>query len=253
MRALRFRKNAGKASAYDAGFRHARGELVATLDGDGQDDPKDVRRMMELLGDESDLVVGWRTNRKTSFVYTLLSPLSNALFRMTGGVRVHDINCPVRVMRKDVADALDLRADLHRYVPLLAAARGFRVTESAVENRPRQTGESKYSPWKYPTSAVSLIGVLLYLRYGQRPMALFGGLGVLTLGFGILIDLWVVVRFVVFKTDIDDDIPTLILGVLLILIGTQFLSLGVLAELILRQTGQVGPGRTYDVVEDIGS
>lgn len=235
-RALRLRRNRGKARAYQAGFRAARGELVATMDGDGQDDPRDLPRLRARLeADEVDLVIGWRQRRKNGVIYALLSPFSNVLGRALGRGGLHDINCPVRVMRREVATDLQLKADLHRYIPLLARARGYAVAEQPVENRPRASGSSKYSVWKYPASLTSFIGVLLWLRFGDRPLALFGTLGILTLVLGVAVDLKVVAGFAFCAADIDDDIPTLILGVLMILVGTHFIATGVLAEILLRR------------------
>ena len=251
IKGLSFRKNAGKAAAYDAGFQRAQGSLVATLDGDLQDDPKDIPRLIEKLGENFDLVVGWRTKRRTALVYTLVSPFVNSLWRLMGPLKIHDINCPVRVMRSEVAKSLALRVDLHRYIPLLAAASGFRVGELPVNNRPRVAGVSKYNLWKYPIAAVSFLGVLLHLRFGKRPMLLFGSLGIVAFVVGFLIDAMVVFNFTVRGSDIDDDIPTLVAGVLLIIIGTQFISLGLLAEIILRKLDHPPRGEHAIIVREV--
>lgn len=247
IRGLRFRTGAGKAAAYAAGFHAARGSIVATLDGDLQDDPKDLPRLLgRLEAGDTDLVVGWKTGGKSSPATFFISRLVNFALRLVLRPKLHDMNCPVRVMRREVALGLDLRADLHRYIPLLAHARGFRVAEMPVANRARQHGASKYGGSKYFTSAVSLLGVGLYLRFGDRPMALFGGLGLLTLLAGFVIDAFYAVRYVVFGHSVDEDFPTVVLGVVLILIGTQFLSLGLLAEIMTRRLRAVedrgGPG-----------
>lgn len=239
VRVLHMEGPRGKASAYQAGFRAARGAIVATMDGDLQDDPADLLSLVERAeAGFADLVVGWKQGGKSSKTTFVLSRLFNGMLRLFVKPRLHDMNCPLRAMRSDVAMALDLGADLHRYIPLLAASKGFLVKEIPVRNRPRQHGVSKYRGTKYWTSAVSLVGVLLYLRFGRRPMALFGGIGLLSLVLGIAIDAWFALRYVVSGQSIDDDFPTIVLGVLLILIGTQFLSLGLLGEIVVRQVGR---------------
>ena len=164
-------------------------------------------------------------------------------------MKLHDMNCPIRVMRREVADRLELRADLHRYIPLLAEAEGFRVEELPVENRPRQHGSSKYGGSKYLSSATAFLGMRLYLRFGERPMLLFGTLGLLAFLLGFAIDSIVAVRHLAFGTDIDDDIPTLVLGALLILIGTQFIAMGLLGEIMTRRLRIVEDQTSGDVAE----
>ena len=234
LRILSLPRHAGKSAAYEAGFRAARGELVATLDGDLQDDPRDLLHLIERLP-EADLVVGWKQTGKSGPATFVFSRLANMLLRRTTRLRLHDMNCPVRVMRRSVARNLSLRADFHRFIPLLAASRGARVVEVPVTNRPRGAGTSKYTGRKYYASAIAFLGMALYLRFGDRPMSLFGPLGLISLLAGVAIDLFVVFNWLLFSGNIDDDMPTLVLGVLLILIGTQFLSMGLLAEIVTRR------------------
>ncbi len=161
------------------------------------------------------------------------------------------MNCPVRMMRAEVAKSLELSADLHRYIPILAAARGFKVAEIPVRNRPRQHGVSKYRSTKYWSSAVAFLGVGLYLRFGDRPMALFGGIGLASFLTGFGIDAYYAGRYVFAGVSIDEDFPTVVLGVLLILIGTQFLSLGLLAEIVIRRLRAVAGTSRAEVVETL--
>lgn len=236
VRGLRLAAHGGKAAAYQAGFRAAEGALVATMDGDLQDDPKDVLRLRAHLESENlDLVIGWKQTGKSSRGTFVLSRIMNLLLRLTGPLDLHDMNCPLRVMRAPVAKGLELHRDYHRYVPMLAAARGARVGELPVANRERQHGTSKYSGTKYFSSALALLSMRLHLAFGHRPMVLFGTLGLVAFLLGLIICAWVALSFVFLGTDIDDDLPTLILGVLLLLIGTQFLSLGMMAEMIERR------------------
>jgi dolichol-phosphate mannosyltransferase len=154
-------------------------------------------------------------------------------------------------MSAEVARSLDLRADLHRYIPLLAASKGFRVAEVPVSNRPRQHGESKYGGGKYFTSTVALIGVVLYLRYGHRPMALFGGLGLVCFLAGLAIDLYYAGVYLFAGRSIDPDFPTVVLGLALILMGTQFLSLGLLGDIVVRRLRAVEDVAGATVVEEL--
>ncbi len=250
VRGLRLRNHGGKSAAYAAGFRAARAPLIATLDGDLQDDPADLLKLEAALGSEFDLVVGWKQTGKSSKATFALSRLFNGLIRTLAKPKLHDMNCPVRVMRREVAESLELGADLHRYIPLMAAANGFRVREVPVQNRPRQHGVSKYSGSKYWSSAIALLGVLLYLRFGKRPMALFGGLGVLFFLIGFLVDAYYAALFVFRGQSIDDHFPTIMFGVALIVIGTQFLSLGLLAEILLRRLEAMS-GRDSELAEEI--
>ncbi len=251
VRGLRLDQATGKSAAYAAGFRAAQGELVATLDGDLQDDPRDLLTLTECVRDGSDLAVGWKRSGKSSGTTFLASRLANLLLRVVTPLRLHDMNCPVRVMRREVALSLDLRADHHRYIPLLAHAKGYTVSEREVSNRPRQHGESKYGGGKYLRSATTLLGVGLYLRFGQRPMALFGGLGLTALMVGFLICLTVVCGWAFFGTDIDDDIPTLILGAVFLLTGMQFVGLGLLGEIVVRRVRLAAHRSDVPVAEEL--
>ena len=251
-RGLRLRTNGGKSAAYGAGFRAARAPLVATMDGDLQDDPRDILALESALKDDVDMVIGWKKTGKSSKGTFVLSRLLNALLRWATGARFHDMNCPLRIMRREVAHELDLRADLHRYIPLLAKSNGRRIIEHPVSNRPRLHGESKYTSGKYWSSATAFLGMHLFLKYGERPMALFGGLGLLCFLGGSVVILYVVLMFIFAGSNIDDDIPTLVLGVLMTLVGTQFLGLGLLGEILVRKMKLVEDRATAEVVEIVG-
>jgi glycosyltransferase involved in cell wall biosynthesis len=244
------KQHAGKSAAYLAGFRQARGRLVATMDGDLQDDPKDLVPLLNKLEEGSDLVIGWKQTGKSSRSTFALSRILNGLLRRMTGLPLHDMNCPLRVMKASVAKKLDLRADLHRYIPLLAKSMGASVAEVPVGNRERLHGVSKYTGSKYWNSAISYMGLRLYLRFGERPMFLFGSLGLLCFLLGAAVIAKVVIGFVAFSTDIDDDLPTLVLGVLLTLVGTQFLGLGLLGEILVRRLSH-HEARGADAVQEV--
>lgn len=252
VRGLRLRHPSGKAAAYAAGFAAARGTFVLTMDGDLQDDPRDLLRLLEAREEsDADLAVGWKQKGKSSPATFVLSRLMNGLIRLVTRSRLHDVNCPVRVMRREVARSLELRADLHRYIPLLAQAAGARVVELPVANRPRRHGASKYTGSKYFSSAVAFLGMRLYLRYGDRPMHLFGGIGLIAFLIGLIIDLVVTGSFLFHGSDIDDDIPTLLFGLGLVLIGTHFIALGLLAEILVRKVDLVASPLGADIAEHL--
>ena len=233
VRVVRLRRNAGKAAALDAGFREVEGEIVVTIDGDLQDDPAEIPRLLAKLDEGYDLVTGWKTRRNDPLTRRVLSRVFNSVTGRLSGVRLHDMNCGLKAFRVEVARELDLYGELHRFVPVLAHDLGFRVTELAVNHRPRQHGRSRYGMERYARGFLDLLTVTFMSRYRHRPLHLFGGLGLLlgALGTGILVYLTIVKL----TGEPIGRRPLLLLGVLLVVVGIQFLSLGLLSELV---TGQ---------------
>jgi glycosyltransferase involved in cell wall biosynthesis len=236
VRGVRLSARSGKAAAYREGFQRARGAWIATMDGDLQDDPRDLLALAQAVATGADMAVGIKQGGKSSASGFVASRLGNAVLRCFLRPRLADMNCPVRVMRTEVAHALDLGGDLHRFIPALAHAAGFtRIVELPVSNRARQHGQTKYGGSKYITGLASMLGMVLATRFGKRPMAFFGLIGIPLLMLGLMIDGWFTLRFLFAGISVDDDLPTVILGVLCILMGTQFLSLGFLGELMTRR------------------
>ncbi len=251
VRGVRLARRSGKAAAYREGFQRARGAMVATLDGDLQDDPRDLLPLAAAVAGGADLAVGIKQGGKSSATGFVASRLGNTFLNLFLRPRLADMNCPVRVMHAEVAHALDLSGDLHRFIPALAHAAGFtRIVERPVTNRARQHGSSKYGGAKYITGLAALLGMVLAARFGRRPMAFFGLLGIPLLLLGLLIDGWFAVRFLACGVSVDEDLPTVILGVLLILMGTQFLSLGFLGELMARRLERVEESEGRHVAEE---
>jgi dolichol-phosphate mannosyltransferase len=232
IRVVRLRRNAGKAAALDAGFREVEGDVVVTIDGDLQDDPAEIPRLLaELEG--YDLVTGWKTHRNDPFARRVLSRIFNTVTGWLSGVRLHDMNCGLKAFRVEVARELDLYGELHRFIPVLAHDLGFRVTEVGVNHRPREHGRSRYGMERYARGFLDLLTVTFMSRYRHRPLHLFGGLGLLlgTIGTGIL-------AYLTVEKILGEPIgkrPLLLLGVLLVVVGIQFLSLGLLSELVTSQ------------------
>jgi glycosyltransferase involved in cell wall biosynthesis len=230
--AVRLRRNFGKAEALMAGFRVARGDIVVTLDGDLQDDPAEIPSLIAGLEDGADLVSGWKRTRRDSFGKRTASKVFNGVTRRLSGVPLHDLNCGLKAYRAEVVDSLQLTGDLYRYIPVLAAAEGFRVTELPVNHRPRTHGRSKYGFERYLRGFLDLLTISFIGRYRHRPMHLFGGLGVLSAMVGVVICAYLAVLWI-FGEGIGNR-PLLLLGVLLIVVGVQFLTIGLVSEMIQR-------------------
>ena len=233
VRVVRLRRNAGKAAALDAGFREVEGDVVVTIDGDLQDDPAEIPQLLAKLDEGYDLVSGWKTRRNDPFARRLLSRVFNAVTGRLSGVRLHDMNCGLKAFRVEVAREVDLYGELHRFVPVLAHDLGFRVTEVGVNHRPREHGRSRYGMERYARGFLDLLTVTFMSRYRHRPLHLFGGLGLVlgTIGTGILAYLTIVKL----TGEPIGRRPLLLLGVLLVVVGIQFLSLGLLSELVTSQ------------------
>jgi len=230
VRVVRLRRNFGKAAALAAGFAHASGETVITIDGDLQDDASEIPRLLAKLDEGFDLVSGWKTTRRDPTLRRLLSRLFNWTASRVAGIRLHDMNCGLKAYRADVTRGLTLYGELHRFIPVLAHERGFRVAELPVNHRPRQHGRSRYGFERYPRTFLDLLTVSFMGRYRHRPLHLFGGIG-LALGFVGFVVLCYLTALKLAGNAIGHR-PLLTLGVLLVVVGMQFFSLGLLGELV---------------------
>jgi glycosyltransferase involved in cell wall biosynthesis len=232
VRVLQFRRNFGKAAALATGFAHARGRVIATLDADLQDDPAELPRLLAALEEGHDLVSGWKIRRQDAWSKTVPSRVFNAVTRRLTGIPLHDFNSGFKVYRRAVVEELRLYGELHRFIPVLAARRGFAVAEIPVHHRPRRFGASKYGPGRFTRGALDLLTVLFLTRYTRRPLHLFGSLGLASLGVGVLANLYLTMLWVAGVRPIGNR-PLLAFGVLAILVGIQLFSLGLLSELVL--------------------
>jgi len=230
IRVVRLRRNFGKAAALAAGFRQATGELIATIDADGQDDPAEIPRLLAKLDEGFDLVSGWKTRRRDPWRRRALSRIFNVVTGWVSGVRLHDMNCGLKANRAAVVRGLALYGELHRFLPVLAHERGFRVAELPVNHRPREHGRSRYGPERYLRGFFDLITVTFMGRYRHRPLHLFGGLGLALGGTGFAICAYLTIVW--FSGSAIGHRPLLTLGVLLVVVGMQFLSLGLIGEMI---------------------
>jgi glycosyltransferase involved in cell wall biosynthesis len=231
IRAIRHRRNFGKAQALASGFSIARGAIVVTMDGDLQDDPAELPRFLDMLAGGYDLVSGWKQRRQDPLGKTLPSRLFNLVVRRVSGVPLHDFNCGYKAYRREVTSSLRLYGELHRFTPVLAHAEGFRVGELAVRHLPRTWGRSKYGWSRLIKGFLDLLTVTFLTQYRQRPMHLFGLPGLLALAVGIIIGLYLSLEKLVGGETIGGR-PLLLLSVLLTVIGVQFFGLGLLGELL---------------------
>ena len=251
VRVVRLRRNFGKAAALDAGFGEATGDVVVTIDGDLQDDPSEIPRLLAKLDEGYDLVSGWKTKRRDPLTRRVPSRIFNTVAGKVSGVHLHDLNCGLKAYRAEVVAGMQLYGELHRYIPVLAHYRGYRVTELPVNHREREHGRSNYGVERYVRGFLDLLTVTFMGRYRHRPLHLFGGLGLLagTMGFAILVYLTIVKL----TGHAIGQRPLLTLGVLLIVVGIQLLSLGLLSELITshheERTG--GADRTARLVDEV--
>lgn len=259
---IRFRRNFGKAAALSAGFEAARGELVFTLDADLQDDPREIPRFLAEIDRGLDVVSGWKQVRNDPWHKVGPSRIFNWLVGYLTGVKLHDHNCGFKCYRREIFDEVRLYGELHRFVPVLAAARGWKVGEIAVNHRPRKFGSSKYGVRRFVKGFLDLLTVYFLTGFAQRPAHLLGtfGLGSLVLGIIGMIYLtgyWLVREYWVFTVPITEVTmqplhtrPLLLYSVAALLLGVQLLSVGFIAELITAFQGQSLPG--YSVRQRVG-
>ena len=230
---VHLRRNFGKAAALHAGFLESRGEIIVTIDADLQDDPAEIPQLLAKLDEGFDLVSGWKSRRTDPLPRRLFSRVFNRAVAIVSGVRLHDVNCGLKAYRAEVVSGMRIYGELHRFIPILASYRGFRLAEISVNHRPRQHGRSRYGLERYVRGFFDLLSVTFMGRYRHRPLHLFGGVGLVlgSAGFGCLVYLTVIK---IGGAAIGER-PLLTLGVLLVVVGIQLVSLGLLSELITSQ------------------
>lgn len=231
IRALRFRRNHGKAAALSAGFQEARGQAIVTMDADLQDEPEEIPCFLEKLDEGYDCVSGWKQLRKDPLGKTLPSRVFNTATRITSGVDLHDFNCGFKAYKAEAVRRLDLYGELHRYIPVLLAAEGFTTTEIPVRHHRRTHGASKYGWKRLFKGGLDLMTVVVLTRYLKRPGHFFGGLGLLSGLLGFFTLNWLTIDKLIFGNPIGQR-PLLILGSLLIILSVQLISTGLLGELV---------------------
>jgi glycosyltransferase involved in cell wall biosynthesis len=246
---IRFRRNFGQTPAIQAGLDASRGLVVVTMDADLQNDPHDIGKMLQKLDEGYDLVAGWRKDRKDPFISRRLpSSIANWLISATTQVRLHDYGCTLKAFRRDLAKQLRLYGEMHRFIPAVAAFIGASIAEMPVNHRPRRFGQSKYGISRTLRVVLDLITVRFIQQYLTRPMQVFGLLGLLLFVAGLGTSGWLAVEKLAFGHTLSDR-PLLLLGVLLIVVGVQLLSLGLLADIVSRTYHEAQNRRPYFVRE----
>ena len=232
---IRFSRNFGKSAALAAGFAEARGEYIVTMDADLQDDPAEIPNLVDALDSGYDLVSGWKSDRQDPVSKTIPSRFFNLITSKMSGIKLHDFNCGLKAYRREVTQNLVLYGEMHRYIPLLAKWDGYtRITEIKVNHRPRKYGSTKFGLERFVRGFLDLLTVLFTTRFAARPMHFFGTLGTLSFIGGFAISLYLSIDKLAFGNPIGDR-PLLLLGAILILLGSQLFMSGILGEMLIRQ------------------
>lgn len=244
---VQLRKNYGQSTAMTAGIDHSRGRYVALIDGDLQNDPTDIPAMLDLLKREDwDVVAGNRKNRKDGFILRKIpSRIANKLIRRMTGVYIKDYGCTLKIFKREIAEELGLYGELHRFIPVLAKLQGARITQVDVKHHARQFGKSKYGINRTFKVMADLILMVFFRKYLQKPMHLFGTLGFISFGLGVLINLYLLIVKI-----LGNDIwnrPLLILGLILVLGGIQLVTIGIIADINIRTYFESQNKKTYTV------
>jgi len=228
---IKFRRNFGKAAALNAAFRNVGGNVIITMDGDLQDDSAEIAKFLNKIDEGYDLVSGWKYPRNDPFTKKVPSKIFNKLTAFLTGINIHDFNCGFKAYRREVTDALHLYGEMHRYTPVLADTYGFRIAEVAVKHHPREFGNSKYGGKRVIKGFLDLITVTFLTSYASRPLHVFGIPGILSLFLGFIIGVYLVLIKYLQNIELSER-PLLLLSILLILLGLQFFSIGLLGEMI---------------------
>lgn len=229
---IQFHRNYGKSAALAEGFKHAKGNYIVTMDADLQDDPKEISNLINKLEEGFDLVSGWKKDRKDPLSKRLPSKLFNFVTRLFTGVHIHDFNCGLKIYRKAVVKTLELYGGRHRYIPAMAGQKKFKVTEIIVNHRPRIYGETKYGGSRLFHGLFDLISILFLSKYTQSPMYFFGKIGLITFLSGIIIEIYVLYLKYSLGDPFAKHMALLMLGILIIVVGIQFFSIGLVGEMI---------------------
>jgi glycosyltransferase involved in cell wall biosynthesis len=251
LKVIRFKRNYGQTAAMSAGFEHAKGDVIITLDADLQNDPEDIPLLLEKLKEGYHVVSGWRKDRKDPFLSRKLpSMVANWLISKITGVHLHDYGCTLKAYRAEVVKDLELFGDMHRFLPALTKRRGARITEVVVRHHPRMFGKSKYGIGRTVRVLLDIMLVKFLNEYINKPLYMFGSVGFLLLGLG-LFSLFYLIFLKLFLEEPIGRRPLLILSVLLILVGIQLISTGLLAELLIRIYYRTKDTKPYVIQEKI--
>ena len=231
VKAIRFRKNFGKASALSAGFKEAEGITIITIDADLQDLPEEIPILIKKMDEGYDLISGWKFKRKDPLLRRIASRLFNLVTSFYTGVKIHDFNCGLKCYRREVIEELDLYGELHRYIPAIANWKGFKVGEAKINHQPRIHGKSKFGSERYLRGFFDLLTIIMLTKYPEKPLHFFGLLGTILSLAGLAINAYMALLRLSGKW--ISNRPLLLLGILLLILGIQFIFFGLMGELIV--------------------
>lgn len=248
---ISFRRNFGQTSAISAGFDYANGKVIVTMDADLQNDPRDIPLLLKKLNEGYDIVSGWRVNRKDKAITRRFpSVVANKLISSLTGVYLHDYGCTLKAYKKEVIENIDLYGEMHRYIPAIASWMGVRVAEVPVRHHSREYGKSKYGISRTIKVVLDIITLKFLLSYSQRPIQVFGVLGLFSATAGFIITVYLIVMRIFFNQALSER-PLFILSIFMIFIGIQLITMGLLAEVLMRVHHEVRNRPTYVVKEMI--
>ncbi len=233
IKVIRFRRNYGKSAALMVGFQRAQGDYVVTMDADLQDDPAEIPNLIRQIKAGYDVVSGWKKKRHDPITKTIPSKFFNFVTSVMTGVKIHDSNCGLKAYRRDVVKSVNVYGELHRYIPALAHWQGFRIGEVVVQHRARKFGKTKFGTGRFLKGFLDLLTVLFTTRYIARPLHLFGLWGMVSAFAGVCIDGYLVAEWATGKTSLSNR-PLFLVGLILIIVGIQFVSIGLLGEMITK-------------------
>jgi glycosyltransferase involved in cell wall biosynthesis len=248
IKGVKFRRNSGKSAAYSWGFQLARGDILFTLDADLQDRPEEIPKFVKKLREEYDAVFGWKAKRYDPRGVVIASRIFNFTVSFLTGVKLHDFNCGLRAFKKEVVSGIKLYGGLYRFIPFLITDKGFKITEIKVSHAPRRHGKSKYGIAKFSRGFFDLFTAIFLLQFLEQPLHLFGAIGAAFLVVGFIINVYLTILW--FSGESIGERPLLILGVLLVIVGLQFASTGLIGEMITHF--QTKTEADYPISEKVG-
>jgi len=247
VRIIKFRRNFGQSAALTSGFDHATGDIIITVDADLQNDPKDIPKLLEKLQEGYDTICGWRKHRKDRFLRKKVpSKVFNWFCRKISGQNIHDFGSTLRVYKRQVVKNISVYGELHRFIPVLVAWKGYKVSETEVKHHPRKYGKTKYGGGRLVRGLLDILTVYFLEKYLSRPMHLFGTLGILSIGLGTAIGAYLSILRILFNVPLSDR-PLLLLAILMVVFGVQFLTLGLIGEMMTRNRYETGNKKPYDI------
>ncbi len=248
LKAIRFRRNYGKSAALAEGFERASGDIVITMDADLQDDPAEIPNLVKKIEEGYDLVSGWKKRRHDPLSKTIPSRIFNFVTAKLTGIPLHDFNCGLKAYRNEVIKSIEVYGELHRFLPVLAVWQGFRVTEIPVKHHPRKYGKTKFGISRFTNGFFDLLTVMFITRFRKKPLHFFGFLGLLSTFIGTAILLYLTILW--FQGQGIGRRPLLFLGVLLVIVGVQFFSLGLIGEMV---TSTLDQKIEYSIKEELNN